>query len=167
MKKSSVAILLFPFLFSCNNSPKEESPDKTESTSHMEKFKWLLGNWEKETGKGMMVESWIQKNDSIFAGRSYLASKNDTVYFETIELVFKDGNFFYVPTVNGQNENQPVFFKLVSETNGEFIFENKEHDFPQRVIYKNPLKDSLSARIEGMQEGKFRKEEFGFRRGKN
>jgi len=45
-------------------------------------------------------------------------------------------------------------------------FENKDHDFPQRIIYKNTGQDSLYARVEGNDKGKFRKEEFAMRRNK-
>ncbi len=133
----------------------------------MEKFGWLLGKWENKIDEGLLIESWEKENDSVISGKSYLAKKDDTLFFESIELKIMDGNFYYVPTVKNQNDNKPVYFKLVSEVNNEFIFEDKEHDFPQRVIYNNLSKDSLSARIEGMQEGQFRKEEFAFRRSNN
>jgi len=40
------------------------------------------------------------------------------------------------------------------------FFENKKHDFPQRIIYSNIKSDSLYARIEGMDKGKYRAVEF-------
>jgi hypothetical protein len=35
-----------------------------------------------------------------------------------------------------------------------FTFENKEHDFPQRIIYRIINPDSVVARIEGVKNGK-------------
>ena len=75
-------------------------------------------------------------------------------------MQLKGDDLFYIPTVKNQNNGEPVSFKLVSGKNGEFVFENKQHDFPQRIIYRNPNPDSLYARIEGYQQGKVHKEEF-------
>ena len=89
---------------------------------------------------------------------------HDTIFSEKISLENRAGGLFYIPTVNNQNNGQAVSFKLISNTNGEYVFENKEHDFPQRIIYKNPANDSLYARIEGTSKGKFHKEEFSMKR---
>ncbi len=37
---------------------------------------------------------------------------------------------------------------------GKVVFENPEHDFPQRIIYERGDEGSLGARIEGIQNGK-------------
>jgi hypothetical protein len=34
------------------------------------------------------------------------------------------------------------------------VFENPQHDFPQRIIYKRDGADGLKARIEGESKGK-------------
>ena len=86
--------------------------------------------------------------------------KNDTVFKENISLVSQQDELLYIPAVSGQNNNQPVVFRCVSNNAGAMVFENKEHDFPQRIIYLNKRPDSLYARIEGTEKGKFRKEEF-------
>ena len=89
---------------------------------------------------------------------------NDTVFSESISLELRENELFYIPTVGDQNNAQPINFKFISIENNEIIFENKEHDFPQRIIYKNPESDSLYARVEGNDNGKFRKEEFFMKR---
>ena len=51
-------------------------------------------------------------------------------------------------------------FPLKSSSGGKFTFENKEHDFPQRVIYERKGSESLLAAIEGTFKGKEAREEF-------
>ena len=43
-----------------------------------------------------------------------------------------------------------------------YVFENMEHDFPQRIVYTNPKTDSIFAYIEGIQDDQYRKLEFPF-----
>jgi hypothetical protein len=42
----------------------------------------------------------------------------------------------------------------------EVIFENLEHEFPQRVIYRLAAPTQLRASIEGMRNGAFRSIEY-------
>ena len=41
----------------------------------------------------------------------------------------------------------------VAASDGHVVFEYKDHDFPQRIIYRR-LKDSPTAKIEGVIKGK-------------
>lgn len=44
------------------------------------------------------------------------------------------------------------------------IFENLQHDYPQRILYKVGADGALHARVEGMQDGALRAEEWTWRR---
>ena len=62
-----------------------------------------------------------------------------------------DGIYF----VSKPKENaEDTAFKLIRSTLNDVVFENKVHDFPQRVIYK--LQGTkMTGRIEGINNGKF------------
>jgi len=47
---------------------------------------------------------------------------------------------------------------------GKLTFENKEHDFPQRVVYERKGPGLLVAAIEGTYKGKEEREEFQMRK---
>ena len=127
-------------------------------------MEWVIGKWESITSNGNFYEIWIKTNDTIYSGKSFIISNNDTVFSENISLELKQNELFYIPTVSDQNNKRPIAFKYISCENSEIIFENEKHDFPQRIIYKNPKADSLYARIEGNDNGKFRKVEFFMKR---
>jgi hypothetical protein len=131
----------------------------------LNKFDWITGSWEKISERYSSFEMWEKINDSTFAGKSFTISGGDTVSFESIEIQLNNGEIFYIPTVRGQNENKPVYFKLIS-LNEEAIFENEEHDFPQRIIYRMNEQKNLSASIEGTSKGKQRRIDFQFSRSK-
>jgi hypothetical protein len=40
------------------------------------------------------------------------------------------------------------------------VFENKEHDFPQKITYTKISNDSIVAEISGMKDGKQSKESY-------
>jgi hypothetical protein len=161
MKQIFILCLLFILLFSCNNEANTEiKSDNITERKRIDNLQWLLGTWRDSSSAGQLYEIWTKVNDTLYSGKSFMIAHTDTVFYETIMLELKGTDLFYIPTVRNQNNEQPVTFKLISDKYGEFIFENKNHDFPQRIIYKNPHPDSLYARIEGTEKGKFHSEEF-------
>jgi hypothetical protein len=161
MKNNLMPLALFILLSSCSTHKKNH--EKGNDT-RLAEFEWLLGSWSDITNDSRFYEIWARTNDSVFSATSFLMADNDTVFSETATLRAVGDAYYYIPIVQGQNQNSPVEFKLVSADNGRFIFENQEHDFPQRIIYSNPSADSLRARIEGNENGKFRTEDFAFSR---
>jgi len=156
MKKVFTIIGISILLVSCNS----KEINKTE----IKKLKWLIGGWENITNKMEMYESWEMKNDTVFYGESFALVNSDTVFFETMLLEQIGNDLLLTPTTKNQNDGNPITFKLISSIEGEFIFENKEHDFPQRIVYSNPKPDSLFAYIEGTKDGEYRKTEFPFKK---
>lgn len=123
---------------------------------------WMLGKWIINTPQGAIMEIWEAKNDSTLKGKSvFVKSNNDTIPQEQIELAFRNGSWYYIPTVGNQNNGQPVSFKLIYLRGTEFISENPTHDFPQRIAYRR-IKQNLYASIEGKRNGQYSKQNFDF-----
>lgn len=98
------------------------------------------------------------------AGWSYMLRGADTVTLEKITLMENKEGVFYVPAVANQNQGQAVAFRLISAAGRRFVFENKEHDFPQRIIYQLVNSDSVHAWIEGTKDGAARRSDFYYSR---
>lgn len=125
-------------------------------------FSWLPGNWKINAGNTVIVEQWYKINDSTFHGKSYLIKNNkDTIPQENVKLVYRNSEWYYIPTVADQNNNQPVTFKIIFLKGTEFIAENPAHDFPQRIAYRR-IKNQLFASIEGRNNNKFSKINYDF-----
>ena len=123
---------------------------------------WLAGTWKMNIGSSYIIEKWKQSNDSTFHGKSlFVKALGDSVLQESIELSFRKGEWSYNPTVVDQNNRQPVKFRIIFIGKGEFICENRAHDFPQRIAYRR-VKNSLFASIEGTRDGKYSKVNFDF-----
>ena len=162
MKNISVLILLvLASLFFAFILPVKQ---QTFNAADFKKLNAMTGLWKMNTPKGPLYEQWKKSADYLFHVFSYKIKNNDTITLENVEVKFDRGNIWYIPVVNGQNNDQPVPFKLKQINNLEFIFENKEHDFPQRVIYKVISSDSVNARIEGTENGIEKSSDFYYGR---
>ena len=71
------------------------------------------------------------------------------------------GKLTFTAQANGA---APVTFALLSESEGETVFENKAHDFPQRVIYRRNGEQRMLARIEGTAKGSVKGIDFAMKR---
>ncbi|MFH2142347.1 MAG: DUF6265 family protein [Bacteroidota bacterium] len=128
-------------------------------------FDWLTGNWENNYDSVISSEKWEKINDSLYSGFGFMLSSDDTVFKENITIKREGENTYYMPVIAGEVYEKLTSFKLISKVEGKhYIFENKLHDFPQRIIYKLINKDSILATIEGYQNDTFRQEFFPFKR---
>ena len=66
-----------------------------------------------------------------------------TVEFEFMRIHEEKGEILFTAKPSGQPE---ASFKLISYKDGKAIFENPQHDFPQRVIYGKQPDGGLLAR---------------------
>ncbi len=146
-------LLLFStvlLLLSCGNS-------KTDSVS----FSWIEGNWQGNLNDSMLVfENWKPNGKDIYKGLGGMCIHNDTVFAERISIFKKDGSYYYSADV--QENETAIDFKFMGEMNDSVIFENKEHDFPQRIVYYYKTSNKLYAYIDGIVNNKYRKEIFEY-----
>lgn len=163
-------LLCLPLMMnSCKNNSEIDRSELEVSNNSFEKLnelQWLLGTWINKTDGKFSKENWIKDNDSTFSAFSYTEVGKDTVFAETMLLQQKEGNLFLTAAEADEENRTIVTFKLIPSEKGQFIFENKEHDFPERIIYTNPSKDSISAWIEGTINGEKKTIYFPFSREK-
>ena len=159
MFQKTTLILLLLVIVSCKNSGSNEK-EKIKAAN------WLLGNWENVSKDGKLSENWIKTNDSTFQAQSLFIKEKDTLHFESINLQQKGEELTYSATVKGQNNDEPVAFKLTKATEKEMTFENPKHDYPQKISYTLVTPDNLVAKISGIQQGKPSSESFSMKKTK-
>lgn len=127
-------------------------------------FRWLEGTWKMTTARGHIVEIWKTMNDTTYHGRSlFVRAPGDSSLQETLQLKKRGAKWSYISTVTGQNSNEPVSFDLIYVGREEFICENPQHDFPQRIAYRK-WKDFILANIEGRNNARYSKRNFDYER---
>ncbi len=147
MTRYVVATLIIA-IASCQK--KEESP----AYEAMQKAEWLIGEWQNNLPQGQLTETWTRDNDSTFTARSYFVkTAGDTLHLEAITLAETKAGVTYTPTVQGQNNNEPVIFKMTASDANSMTFENPAHDYPTKIVYRKISSDSIVAEISGTQQG--------------
>lgn len=158
---AGIMVACFALTGCLQNNPVEKTvPENPE----FKKILWLTGKWEAVTSSGRYEENWIKTNDSTLRGNTFMISKNDTVFSEELQVIFTKNGIFYHATVADQNNGAPVLFKAVKNDRGLHVFENTAHDFPQKIQYFMKSRDQLLASVTGIENGKFRKEDFNLAR---
>ena len=120
------------------------------------------GLWLMKDKNGSLVETWAIKSDTLMESKSYHTKGKVKRLTETVQLVYNAGKIQYIATAVGQNDELPVAFDLIGRKGSSFTFENKAHDFPQRIIYILTNTNRLRVTISGDTPKGFKKTEFNF-----
>lgn len=118
----------------------------------------LAGMWEGIQGSGVYHEEWSVESDGSLKGRAYLLKMGEIKNPESLKIEQENEHVFYVAEV--AHNSAPVKFRLTDSSDNLFVFENPDHDFPQKITYDLTETDHLTAVIEAVNDGKLKKVEF-------
>ena len=119
---------------------------------------WLKGCWSLSRNGRETTEHWLKPAGGSMLGISRTVANGKTVEFEFTQIRQDEkGDIVFIAKPSGQPE---ATFKLIKGGANEVIFENPQHDFPQRVIYRRQDEGSLLGRIEGVSKGKEKSVDF-------
>lgn len=124
-------------------------PAMASSAGALDEFGWLAGYWTNasEDGSSTIEELWLPPAAGrLMVGVHRDVRNNERVFFEYLRIETRSDGVYYVSKPSNQDE---AAFRLVAHAPGErAVFENPEHDFPQRIIYTLDG-DVLTATISG------------------
>lgn len=115
----------------------------------------LIGIWEGPFGKGLYHEEWHKTSNNELSGKGYIIKENQNSNAEILKLIQNEKGVFYIADVS--HNPGPVSFRLSDLSDNIAVFENPEHDFPQKITYSFSDFDSLTAVIESLNEADTRK----------
>ncbi len=122
---------------------------KGDNNKIFKKLYRLEGTWLMKTKNGFIGEEWKKMDKFHLKSRGMFIKGTDTTLTEIVNLVKNNNGIFYISSVENQNNKRPISFRLASSDNDEYIFENPEHDFPKRIVYRFATPDSIHAYIDG------------------
>ena len=126
-----------------------------------ESLRWLSGCWVRESGRLITEETWTEPRGGILLGVARTTHGDSLVDFEFSRIAETDSGLVFFATPSGQT---PASFRAVTSGAHSIVFENPNHDFPQRIFYQRTNRDSLEATVEGTVHGAPRKIDFRYRR---
>lgn len=107
---------------------------------------FLAGCWAGTMGSLDMREQWSEAEGGVMLGTTRYFREGRLADFEFAMLVEDGSELVLWPYPRGERSEHG--FPLVS-TDGEYVFENLEHDFPVRIVYVRDGETRLTPRIEG------------------
>ncbi|ALS98158.1 DUF6265 family protein [Lacimicrobium alkaliphilum] len=110
----------------------------------LEDLNWMSGYWVSSEGGATLEELWMPASGGMMVGLNRSVYANGRSAFEYLRIAESDSSIVYLASPGG---SVPVPFILKEVTDSKAVFENLEHDFPQRIIY-SVSGDQLTARIE-------------------
>jgi hypothetical protein len=117
----------------------------------LEQIAWLAGCWAAEGGERGSQEVWMPLAGGTLLGVGRTVKGGKTVDHEFMQIrASGSGSIVYIAQPSGQPQ---ASFALKHLSVREVVFENLEHDFPQRVMYRLEQAGRLVARIEGSRQG--------------
>lgn len=131
---------------------------QTTPVPSIEALQWLEGTWVASVGATRFEERWTPPAGGAMLAVSRTIRGERMVGFEFLRIVSRDGGLFYIAQPGGR---PPVEFRLTSNAAGSAVFENPQHDHP-RVIRYTRSGTSLTAEVEGVENGKPAREVYSF-----
>ena len=123
---------------------------------------WLAGCWSAEQGEAGSGEQWMAPAGDTMFGVSRTVENGKTVEFEFMQLRLNaEGKLVFIALPSGQKQTT---FVATASSDDSITFENLQHDFPQRVIYRLHPDGRLIGRVEGMRSGVLRGLDFPMKR---
>jgi len=96
-----------------------------------------------------MEEIWTVPKSGLMLGLHRDVTPGKPAFFEFLRIEERNGRVIYIASPMGSGATE---FTLAEIDVNVVVFENLEHDYPQRVVYRRDG-DRLTARIEGVVAG--------------
>jgi len=125
---------------------------------------WMAGQWIGVQDGVETDEAWLEPRGNSMLGIHRDTKDGKTASFEFLRIASTAEGITFWASPQGKPATP---FRLKEMKGKRVVFENPEHDFPQRIIYWLDGDDSLHARIEGTYKGQPASEEWTWKRSKN
>ncbi|MDX1942709.1 MAG: DUF6265 family protein [Saprospiraceae bacterium] len=101
----------------------------------MSDFKWLEGEWKQDINGRQARESWEVADNQGLKGQGFLIESNgEYTYLDPMRIYIAGGKLYFETVF--ESKQQPVRYTLRHFFADKIIFENKEVEFPQQVIFE-------------------------------
>ena len=127
----------------------------------IQRVAWLQGCWESSSAGRTVEEQWMAPRGGSMLGMGRTVRGGALVEYELVVIKEQGDRLVYEAHPSGQ---PTATFPSRTIAEASVVFENLQHDFPQRVGYQRNGASALLAWIEGMQGGQIRRIDFSYRR---
>jgi dolichyl-phosphate-mannose--protein O-mannosyl transferase len=137
MKKLAVFILLL----------LPHTAANAASCSTLDAINWLLGQWQYTSSAMRFDETWTAVSADTYegSGTTTVLNSGEINNYEALRLVAMANDIYYLAKV--KNNTLPIAFKLTQCAENIAVFENPQHDFPQKIVYRLITPDRINVSV--------------------
>jgi hypothetical protein len=132
----------------------------TLASAQIQRVAWLAGCWSLASAERSVDEQWMAPRAASMLGMSRTVRGDQLVAHEFVVVRERGELLDYEVNPSGQAR---TVFTSTQITDRSVVFENLQHDFPQRVAYRREG-EQLLAWIEGPRNGALRRIEYPYQR---
>lgn len=114
---------------------------------------FLQGTWKVENKD--TYEEWEMVTTNMYIGASCKIKNGKKVVSENLSIRKSGKSIIYTATVLNQNQGKGVEFTLNQIDENTFSFENPNHDFPNKIIYKKITDKQVYVKVLGKEDKGF------------
>jgi hypothetical protein len=119
----------------------------------------IVGLWQSQ-GTIVFYEQWQMTDDSAFVGVSFSINGMDTLVLENMRIASEGQGLVYEATVPNQNKGRGIRFIQTESAADRLVFENLQHDYPNRISYIMINDSILTTIVENSKGNKQKKFEL-------
>jgi hypothetical protein len=123
------------------------------------KLAWMQGCWAMVNHERAVEEQWMAPRGKTMIGTSRTVQGANLVSYEFM-MIRQDGD--QIAFEVRPSGRAPVVFKAEAITDSSVVFENPQHEFPQKIGYRRVGNNEMDAWIEGDRNGEKRRIEFPY-----
>lgn len=133
-------------------TPGAPSPPQaaTTTTVSISDLAFMSGSWSLTRGDSVVEEHWTGPRGGTLFGVGRTLRGDRTLAFEFLRIEGRRDGIYYVASPAGRAATP---FKLRQFAKDRVVFENRAHDFPQRITYWREG-ERLCAEVSGTAKGK-------------
>jgi len=155
--RSYAPLLVLGLLAAVAAAPRAAEPPR----SRLERLAWMTGSWVWDSAGARSEEHWMGPVGGLMVGMNRTVRGGRARAFEFLRIRERGDTVAYLSMPNGRGLTE---FALKEIGDRRVVFENLEHDFPQRVIYWLGDDGRLHARIEGQMDGQLEGQNWVWKR---
>jgi hypothetical protein len=124
------------------------------------KLGWMQGCWAMVNQERAIEEQWMAPRGKTMVGTSRTVQGANLVGYEFMLIREQGDKIAFEVRPSGK---APVMFTASAITDSSVVFENSQHEFPQKIGYRRDGDSTLYAWIEGTSSGEVRRFVFPYR----
>jgi hypothetical protein len=137
----------------CKAEPTPLEPVRAPIDPAFADLSFLVGSWANTDADGVSTEEhWTDARGGAMFGVNRVIRDGKTVFYENLRIErAADGSIVYLASPAGRMP--PTVFTLTVSSSHHAMFENPDHDFPQRIAYEDRGNGSLRMAIGDREYG--------------